>query len=83
MEIRRSKEKEALILDAHLIYKNSKGEPSIRFTDYNYEAQKDFEEESIVEEIPLEGINIEMILEEDKEISKIIRIDYLHAKDVN
>lgn len=32
------KEKEALIPNDHLIYTNSKGEPSIRFTDYNYEA---------------------------------------------
>ena len=32
------KEKEALIPDAHLIYINSKGEPSIWFTNYNYEA---------------------------------------------
>ena len=59
------KEKEALIPDAHLIYTNSKGEPSIRFTDYNYEAQKDLEEESIIEEMPLTGMNIEVILEED------------------
>ena len=59
------KEKEVLIPDTHLIYTNSKGEPSIRFTDYNYEAQKDFEEESTIEEMPLEGMNMQITLEED------------------
>lgn len=64
-KLRYFKEKEALIPYAYLIYTNSKEEPSIRFKDYNYEAQKDFEEESAVEEMPLEGMNIEIILQED------------------
>lgn len=56
--------RESFIPDANLMYINSKGEPSIRFTDYNYVTHRDIEEKSILKEVPLEGMNIEVILEE-------------------
>ena len=66
------KNKESLTPNAYLKYKNSKGEPSIKFIDYNYITQRDIEEESVMEEVPLERMNMEVILEEKFAVDLVI-----------
>ncbi|KAG5594341.1 hypothetical protein H5410_035573 [Solanum commersonii] len=54
--------KKVLTPDSHLMYTNTKGETSIRFTNYSYSNQTDFEDEIEVE-AEIELMNIEIIQE--------------------
>ncbi|WMV43464.1 hypothetical protein MTR67_036849, partial [Solanum verrucosum] len=54
--------KKVLIPESHLMYTNTKGETSIRFTNYNYSNQTNLEEELELEE-EKEFMNIEIIQE--------------------
>ncbi|KAG5591573.1 hypothetical protein H5410_042087 [Solanum commersonii] len=57
--------KKVLTPDSHLMYTNTKGETSIRFTDYNYSNQTNLEEELELEELEekKEFMNVEIIQE--------------------
>ncbi|KAG5616631.1 hypothetical protein H5410_016455 [Solanum commersonii] len=57
--------KKVLTPDSHLMYTNTKGETSIRFTDYNYSNQTNSEEELELEELEekKEFMNVEIIQE--------------------
>jgi len=52
--------------ESHLMYTNSKGETSIRFTNYNYSTQKEIDDgtESTMEDNDTEFMNIEIIQDE-------------------
>ncbi|WMV29160.1 hypothetical protein MTR67_022545, partial [Solanum verrucosum] len=54
--------KKVLIPESHLMYTNTKGETSIRFTNYNYSNQTNLEEELELEE-EKEFMNVEIIQE--------------------
>ncbi|WMV54642.1 hypothetical protein MTR67_048027, partial [Solanum verrucosum] len=54
--------KKVLMPESHLMYTNTKGETSIRFTNYNYSNQTNLEEELELEE-EKEFMNVEIIQE--------------------
>ncbi|WMV42473.1 hypothetical protein MTR67_035858 [Solanum verrucosum] len=85
--------KEVLRFNDHLTYTNNKGQTSIRFTDYRYTDQKEIDEDLDDNEttINMEGMNIQIIKEEDyevdisiakaKEIHELNKITLLKCKD--
>ncbi|WMV40271.1 hypothetical protein MTR67_033656, partial [Solanum verrucosum] len=64
----------------HLTYTNNKGETSIRFSDYKYTDQKEIDEDLEDNEstINMEGMNIQIIKEEDFEVD----ISILKAREI-
>ncbi|WMV18683.1 hypothetical protein MTR67_012068 [Solanum verrucosum] len=76
--------KEVLRPNDHLTYTNTKGETSIRFTDYKYTYKKEIEEDLEDNEstINMEGMNIQNINEEDYEIDlSIAKAKELHQEN--
>ncbi|WMV47320.1 hypothetical protein MTR67_040705 [Solanum verrucosum] len=76
--------KEVLRPNDHLTYTNTKGETSIRFTDYKYTDQKEIEEDLEDNEstINMEGMNIQNINKEDYEVDlSIAKAKELHQEN--
>ncbi|WMV31140.1 hypothetical protein MTR67_024525 [Solanum verrucosum] len=76
--------KEVLRPNDHLTYTNTKGETSIRFTDYKYTNQKEIEKDLEDNEstINMEGMNIQNINEEDYEVDlSIAKAKELHQEN--
>lgn len=76
--------KEILRPNDHLTYTNTKGETSIRFTDYKYTDKKEIDEELEDNEstINMEGMSIQNINEEDYEVDlSITKAKELHQQN--
>ncbi|WMV41332.1 hypothetical protein MTR67_034717 [Solanum verrucosum] len=69
--------KEVLRPNDHLPYTNNNGQTSIRFTDYKYSNQRkideDLEDNTTETTINMEGMNIQIIKEDDYEVDKSIK----------